>query len=131
MKIKKYSKKNIFRFWTWWEIVRKSYDFWWLTINKVINKVNNRVRFLYRISRFLSPCMKRLACNTIIQPHFNYACLWFCVQLDSRSHIGIRNFQKINWLPISERFNQFLYHVRVLLNILMRFCPLSMHCYVI
>ena len=62
--------------------------------------------------------MKRLLCYTIIQPHFEYACsAWypnlnkkrkrklqtiqnkcirFCLQLDSRSHIGIKGFEQIN-----------------------------------
>ena len=35
-------------------------------------------------------------------------CIGFCLQLDSRSHIGINEFEQINWLPVSERFNQFI-----------------------
>ena len=31
----------------------------------------------------------------------------FCFQLESRSHIGIKEFEQINWLPVSsERSNQ-------------------------
>ena len=93
---------------------------------KVINKINGRLRFLYRKNRYLSPYLKRLLCNAIIQPHFDYVCsAWypnlnktfksklqtlqnkcirFCHQLDSRSHTGIK--EQINWLPVSERFNQ-------------------------
>ena len=95
---------------------------------KVINKISSRLRFLYRKNRYLSPYLKRLLCNAIIQPHFDYACsAWypnlnkkfnsklqtmlskcvrFCLQLDSRSHIWIKEFEQINWLPVSERFNQ-------------------------
>ena len=29
-----------------------------------------------------------------------------CLQLDSRSHIGIKEFEQINCLPVSERFNK-------------------------
>ena len=72
--------------------------------------------------------LKRFLYNTIIQPHFDYACsTWypnlnkkfkrklqtiqnicirFCLQLNSSSHIGIKEFEQINWLPVSERFNQ-------------------------
>ena len=32
----------------------------------------------------------------------------FCLQLDSRSHIGIKEFEQINWLPVFKRFNQFI-----------------------
>ena len=35
---------------------------------KVINKINSRVRFLYRKNRFLSPPLRRLLCNSLIQP---------------------------------------------------------------
>ena len=35
-------------------------------------------------------------------------CIRYCLQLDNRSHIGIKDFEKINWLPFSERFNQYL-----------------------
>ena len=73
------------------------------------------------------PYLKKLLYNATIQPHFNYACsAWYpnlnknlkanckqyrtnvlgCLQLDSRSHIGIKEFEQINWLPVSGRFNQ-------------------------
>ena len=45
---------------------------------KGINKINSRLRFLYRKNRYLSPYLKRLLCNAIIQPHFDYACsAWY------------------------------------------------------
>ena len=40
----------------------------------VINKVNSRLRFLYRQNKFLDSLLHRLLCNTMIQPFFNYAC---------------------------------------------------------
>ena len=77
---------------------------------KIINKINSRLRFLYRKSRFLSPPLCRLLCNSLIQPHFYYACsawypnlnkrlksklqilqnkcIWFCLNLNNRAHIG-------------------------------------------
>ena len=39
----------------------------------VINKINNKLKFLYWKSRFLSPTLRRLLCHALIQPHFNYA----------------------------------------------------------
>ena len=102
---------------------------------KVINKINSRLKFLYRKNRYLTPYLKRLLCNALIQPHFDYACsAWYpnlnkklksklqtvqnrciryCLQLDNRtyrSQIGVKHFEKINWLPlpISERFNKYL-----------------------
>ena len=44
----------------------------------VINKINNKLKFLYRKNRFLTPTLRRLLCNAIIQPHFDYASsAWF------------------------------------------------------
>ena len=40
---------------------------------KVINKINGKSKFLYRKNRFLSPHLRRMLCNSFIQPHFNYA----------------------------------------------------------
>ena len=94
---------------------------------KIINKINSRLKFLYRKSRYLTLYLKQLLCNALIQLHFDYACsAWslnlnkkfksklqtvqnsrYCLQLDNRSHIW-KNLEKINWLPVSERFNQYL-----------------------
>ena len=95
---------------------------------KVINKINGRLKFLYRKNRFLSFPLRRLLCNALIQPHFDYACCsWysnlnkklkdklqvlqnkcirFCLHLGNRDHIGIEEFQAINWLPVNDRFLQ-------------------------
>ena len=95
---------------------------------EVISKINCRLRFLYRKNRFLSQPLRRLLCNALIQPHFDYACsAWYpnlnnrlksklqilqnkcirsCLNLDSKSHIGLTEFEKINWLPINGRFEQ-------------------------
>ena len=39
---------------------------------KVINKINGKLKFLYRKNRFLSPERRRMLCNALIQPHFDY-----------------------------------------------------------
>ena len=76
----------------------------------------------------MTPPLKRLLCNALIQPHFDYAssawytnlhkkfsdklqicqnkCIRFCLSLGNRSHIGIREFKEINWLPVRARFEQ-------------------------
>ena len=44
----------------------------------VISKINNKLKFLYRKNRFLTPTLRRLLCNALIQPHFDYACsAWY------------------------------------------------------
>ena len=35
-------------------------------------------------------------------------CIRYSPQLDNRSHIGMEDFEKINWLPVSKRFYQYL-----------------------
>ena len=40
----------------------------------VINKINSRVRFLYRQNRFFSFSLSILLCNAMNQPLFDYAC---------------------------------------------------------
>ena len=35
----------------------------------VINKVNNKLKFLYQKNRFLTPTLRQLLCNALIQPH--------------------------------------------------------------
>ena len=95
---------------------------------KVLKKINSRLKFLYRKQDVLNASLKRLLCNALIQPHFDYArqawypnltktlsrklqcaqnkCIRFCLDLESRAHLDNRTFKKINWLPTSERVNQ-------------------------
>ena len=40
----------------------------------VINKINGKLKFLHRKNRFLSPELRKMLCNALIQPHFDYAC---------------------------------------------------------
>ena len=40
---------------------------------RVIEKINSRLKFLYRKNRFLDVPLCRLLCNALIQPHFDYA----------------------------------------------------------
>ena len=92
--------------------------------SKVLKKINAKLKFLYRQSRYLTPAYKRLLCNALIQPHFGYGwsswflllkknlklklqkaqnkCICFCLNLPRRSHISQSHFRKINWLPVSD-----------------------------
>ena len=95
---------------------------------RILGKINGRLRFLYRKQNFLDFPLRRLLANALIQPHFDYACsAWFplinkrltkkiqtaqnkcvrfCLNLNNRAHIGVREFKNINWLPTKERFEQ-------------------------
>ena len=90
----------------------------------VIDKVNSRLKSLHR--RFLTPPLRRLLCNALIQSLFDYACTaWFsnlskrlklhlqasqnkcirfCLQLDKRSKIRVKECLQLNWL--NEIFNE-------------------------
>ena len=89
---------------------------------KTIKKINARLKFLQRKNDFLTLDLRRLLCNALIQPHFDYVCsswfpnlnqklkkklqttqnkcIRFCLQLT------FQHLEKINWLPIKERVHQ-------------------------
>ena len=88
----------------------------------VINKVNSRLRFLYRQNKFLDIPIRRLLCNAMVQPFFDYArnyyacnyawypnlnkhfkshlhatqnkCIRFCLKLGDRTSIKINELKK-------------------------------------
>ena len=95
---------------------------------KTMKKINSRFNYLCREKHFLTTSLWRLLCNALIQQHFDYACsAWypnlckkvknkiqttqnkcvrFCLNLDKMAHISQNEFEKLNWLPISDRINQ-------------------------
>ena len=95
---------------------------------KVISKINSRLKFPHRKNKFLTPALRRLLCNALIQPHFDYSssawypnltqkmknkiqitqnkCIRYCLQLDKMTHISKNEFETLNWLPVKDRFNQ-------------------------
>ena len=95
--------------------------------NKVISKVNVRLKFLHQKNKYLTFNLHRLLCNALIQPHFDYTssawypnlskkltnriqtlqnkCICFCLQLDKMSHMSQKEFETIDWLPVKERYN--------------------------
>ena len=94
----------------------------------VINKINARLKFLFRQNKFLTKDLRRLLCNALIQPFFDYACIaWypninknlktrlqcaqnkcirFCLQLGKRESINSNHFEVINWLNVADRISQ-------------------------
>ena len=51
---------------------------------RVIEKINSRLKFLYRKNRFLDVPLCRCLCNALIQPHFDYACTAWYPQLTKK-----------------------------------------------
>ena len=84
---------------------------------KVINKINLRLKFLHRKKK-LTPALRRLLCNALIQPHFDYAsstwypnlaqkmknkfqitqnkCIRYCLQQDKMTHVSKNEFETLN-----------------------------------
>ena len=45
---------------------------------KSLKKINTKLRFLYRQNEFLNPNLCMFLCNSLIQPHWEYACIsWY------------------------------------------------------
>ena len=42
---------------------------------KTIKKINSKLNLLFRKKDFLTPGLRRLLCNALIQPHFDYRAL--------------------------------------------------------
>ena len=94
---------------------------------KTIKKINSRLNYLFRKKHFLTTSLRRLLCNALIQPQFDYTytarypnlckilknkiqttqnkCVGFCLNLDKMTHISQNGFEKLNWLSISDRIN--------------------------
>ena len=78
----------------------------------------------------MTPGLRRMLCNALIQPHFDYACsTWysnlnaklkktlqitqnkcirFYLELDKMHHISEEDFKTINWLLVDQRVQQSL-----------------------
>ena len=86
---------------------------------KVIDKINSRLKFRNRKNKFLTPVLRRLLCNSVIQPYFDHASsAWYpnltqkmknkiqimqsksvryCLQLDKMTHISKIEFETLDW----------------------------------
>ena len=88
----------------------------------VINKINIKLKFPCKKNRFLTWTLRRLLCNALIQPHIDCTySAWYpnltkyfanriqtsqnrCI--DKMTNISHKEFLTLNWLPVTERFNQ-------------------------
>ena len=105
---------------------------------KVISKINGKLKFLVRKNKFLTPELRIVLCNALIQPHFDYACsVWypnltkntkkkmqimqnkcirFCLRLGKMQHISLTEFKSINCLPTKERVRQCINAIKFVNN---------------
>ena len=51
---------------------------------KLINKINSRLKSLHRKNNFLTLALRRLLCNALIQPYFDYASSAWYPNLDQK-----------------------------------------------
>ena len=102
----------------------------------VFKKFYRKKKFLYRQSRYQSYPLKRMLCNTLIQPHYDFACCsWYLNFKVTKNYVKVtknyvtdnsdfsqqvlfgakrqepyleNNFKKINWLLVSNWVDQCL-----------------------
>ena len=88
----------------------------------VLKKINGRLRSLYRQGKYLNARLRRMLCNALIQPHFDYMekglkdklqiaqnkCVRYCLFLGNRDGIRYKHLRQINWFPVAERVKQFI-----------------------
>ena len=107
-----------------WIIFGRTHGTWSYQKNQQETQIS-----VHRQNSYLTPSPRlRLLCNALIKSHFDYSCsTWFpnlnkklqkklqvmqnkcirfCLQLDSRAHIGSKELKAINWLPVCNRFQQ-------------------------
>ena len=58
---------------------------------KVVKKISGKLKFLYRKKK-LTPEVRRILCNALIQPHFDYACTAWHTNLTQKNHFAILYF---------------------------------------
>ena len=63
-----------------------------MTLN-VVCKINTCLKFLYREGKFLSPQLRRLLRNALIQSHFDYACSVWYPNLQKKSKQSCKLFK--------------------------------------
>ena len=94
-------------------------------VNSVVSKVTNRLKFLYRYSKYLNSCLRRNLCSALLQCHLDYCCTaWFTgisaksrkklqivqnkiirfiLSLPNRAHIDQNSRNSVNFLSIKDR----------------------------
>ena len=97
-------------------------------VKGIINKVNSRVKFLYRYRDLLNFESRKTLCSALIQCLFDYSCsswypginkdlkdklqvaqnktIRFILNLDNRAHIGNQELEKAGFLQVPDRVKQ-------------------------
>ena len=113
----------------------------------VINKINGKLKFIYRKNRYLPKELRSMLCDALVQPHFVYTCpswyanlnekrkkkiqimqnkkISFGLKLDKIHHISEKEFRLINWLPTSNRVDQWINTITY--NFVNNSCPYDLN----
>ena len=97
-------------------------------VHSILKKASSRLKFLYRFSNTLNMKSRKTLCFALIQCHFDYSSsswysginkglklrlqimqnkmIRYILNLDSRSHIGCSEFEKLNMLNVCDRVKQ-------------------------
>ena len=92
---------------------------------RILKKINTKLNLLWRQSNYMNYSSRRLLCNALIQPHFDYRytlwypllskalktklriaenkCIRFSLELPPRGHINPSYFRKTNRLSVKRR----------------------------
>lgn len=96
--------------------------------DSLLRKVNSRIKFLARNTKYLDQSSMKLLANALVLSHMDYACTsWYSgltkktksrlqvsqnklvrlvLKLPNRTHLNSEHFKQVNWLPINDRVNQ-------------------------
>ena len=77
---------------------------------KTIKKMNQKLKFLYRKNQFLTPELRQLLRNAIIQPHSDYTCSARYPNLSQKLKKKLQSYAKQMCLLLSS-IGQNVYHV--------------------
>ena len=94
-------------------------------VNTIFSKLNSCIKFLYRNKSFLGLRERKLLCNSLLQPRFDYACIfWYkgltkalksklqvsqnkairlVLNLNPRHHIDTNCYVKLKWVNVESR----------------------------
>ena len=97
-------------------------------VHNILKKASCRLKFLYRYSNILNLKSRKTLCFALIQCHFDYSCsswysginkdlkqrlqimqnkmIRYILNLNSRSHLGCSEFEKLDMLNVSDRVKQ-------------------------
>ena len=95
---------------------------------KVVNKINEKLKLLYRKNKFLTPELRRILCNALIQPHFDYPCTaWYSnltektkkkIQIMQNNETNHRYYRHYDYLGLLLYYHYYYYYLQYYFTII-------------